>query len=74
MSVNLLKYVSINNQEHKVRLEIVNINSNEPLFYPFSITTSKWSGSCNNLIDPFAKMCVPDAVKNFNIKFFNLNV
>ena len=41
LSVNLLKYVSINNQEYKVRLEIVNINSNEPLFYPFSITTSK---------------------------------
>ena len=41
LSVNLLKYVSINNQEYKVRLEIVNINSNEPLFYPFSIRTSK---------------------------------
>ena len=35
--VNLLEYVSMNNQECKVRPEIVNVNSNEPLFYPFSI-------------------------------------
>ena len=36
----------MNNQECKVRPEIVNVNSNEPLFYPFSIKTSKCSGSC----------------------------
>ena len=34
--VNPLKFVSINNQECKVRPEIININSNEPLFYPLS--------------------------------------
>ena len=28
------------NQECKVRLEIVNVNSNEPVFYPFSVKTS----------------------------------
>ena len=42
----------MNNQECKVRLQIVNVNSNEPVFYPFSIETSKCSGSCNNIIDP----------------------
>ena len=31
-SVNPLECVSINNQECKVRPEIVNINSNEPIF------------------------------------------
>ena len=36
-SVNPLKYVSINNQVCKLRPEIVNVNSNEPLFYPFNI-------------------------------------
>ena len=34
--VNPLKFVSINNQECEVRPEIININSNEPLFYPLS--------------------------------------
>ena len=29
-----LKCVSVNNQECKVRPKIININSNEPLFYP----------------------------------------
>ena len=71
-SMNLLEYVSMNNQKCKVRPEIVNANSNEPLFYPFSIKTSKCSGSCNNINDPYAKLCVPDVVKNLNIKVFNL--
>ena len=31
-SVNSLECVSMKNQECKVRLEIVNVNSNEPLF------------------------------------------
>ena len=71
-SVNSLECVSINNQECKVRPEIVNINSNEPIFYPFSIRTSKCSGSCNNISDPYAKLCVPDTIKNLNVKLFNL--
>ena len=52
--------------------EIANVNSKEPMFSPFSIRTSKYSGSCNNINDPYAKLCVPDVVKNLNAKFFNL--
>ena len=48
-NVNPLECVSVNNQECKVRLEIVKVNSNEPLFYPSSIKTSKCRGSCNNI-------------------------
>ena len=73
-SVNPLRYVSMNNQECKVRPEIVNVTSNEPLFYPFSIKTSKCSCSCNNINNPYAKLCVPDVVKNLNIKVFQSNV
>ena len=65
-----LSYISMNNQACKVRLEIVNVNSNEPVFYPFSIKTSKCSGSCNNINDPYAKICVSDAVKDLNVKVF----
>ena len=60
------------NQECKVRPEIINVNSNEPVFYPFSIKASKCSGSCNNINNPYAKLCVPDAVKDLNVKVFNL--
>ena len=56
----------------KVGPEIVNVNSNEPLFYPFSIKASKCSSSCNIINDPYAKLCVSDVVKNINIKVFNL--
>ena len=54
------------------KTEIVNVNKDEPVFYLFSIKTSKCSGSCNNINDPYPKMCVPDVVKNLNVKVFNL--
>ena len=60
------------NQECKVKPKIINVNSNEPVFYPFSIKTSKCSGSYNNINDPYAKICVPDIIKKLNIKVFNL--
>ena len=72
LSVNSLKYISINNQEFKVRSDIVNVNSNEPIFYPYSIKTSKCSGSFNNINDPYAKLCVPDTIKISMLKVFNI--
>ena len=42
------------------------------MLFPFSIKTSKWSGSCNNINDPHAKICVPDVAKNLIVKVFNL--
>ena len=50
-SVNLLECVSMNNKESKVRPEIINPNSKEPVFFPFSIKKSKCSSSCNNIND-----------------------
>ena len=70
--VNSLECISIKNEECKVRPQIVNVNSKEPIFYPYSIKTSKCSGSCTNINDPYAKMCVPNVVKNLNVKVFNL--
>ena len=71
-SVNSLSCISMNNQECKVRPQIVNVNSNEPVFFPFSIKISKCSGSCNDINDSYAKMCVPDVIKNLKVKVFNL--
>ena len=71
-SINLLSCISMNNQECKVRPQIVNVNGDDPVFFPFSIKTSKCSGSCNNINNPLAKLCVPDVVKNLNVKVFNL--
>ena len=51
----------MNNQECKIRPEIINLNTNEPLFYPYSIKINKCKGSY-----------VPDNIKNTNVKVFNL--
>ena len=63
---------SLNNQECKVRVKIDDINSNNPIFYPFSIKVNKCSSNCNNINDPYAKICVPDTVKDLNVRVFNL--
>ena len=34
---NALDCISIKNQECKIRPEIININSNNPIFYPFCL-------------------------------------
>ena len=62
----------MSNQACKAKPEIININRNNPVFYPFSIKTSKCSGNCNNINDPYAKICVPYVVKDLNVKVFNL--
>ena len=69
---SLLNCISMKNQECKVRPEIINVNSNNPIFYPFSIKTNKCSGNCNNIKDTFAKICVPDLIKDLHVKIFNL--
>ena len=71
-NVNSLECVSMKNQKCKARLEIVNISSYDPIFYPFSIKVNKCSSNCNNISDPYAKTCVSDVVKNLNIKVFRL--
>ena len=62
----------MNNRECKIRPQVVSINSKESIFFPFCIKASKCSGSCNNINNPYAKLCVSDVVKNLNVKVFNL--
>ena len=63
-SVNSLSCISMNNEPCKARPEIINVNNNNPIFYPFSIKTSKCSSNCNNINDPNEKICVLDVVKD----------
>ena len=62
---NALECVSMKNQECKVRPKTININSSNPIFYPFSVTINRCSGTCNNINDPYARICVPGTVKKF---------
>ena len=69
---NSLKCILMNNQECEVRSQIVNVHGDDSVFFPFSIKTSKCSGSCNNINNPHAKLCVSDVVKKLNAEVFNL--
>ena len=58
LNANKLSCISMNNSPCKARPEIIDVNSDNPVFYPFSIKTNKCSGNCNNINDPYAKkMC-----------------
>ena len=67
-----LSCISMSNQECKTRPQVINVNRDEPVFFLFSIKSSKCSGSCDNINYPYAKSCVTDVVKNLNVKLFNL--
>ena len=67
-----LNCVSMNYQECKVRPKIADINSNNPMFYHFSVKINKCSGNCNNIYDPYANIFVPDVIKDLNVRVFNL--
>ena len=69
---NVLDCISMKNQECKTRPEDININSNNSIFYPFSIKISKCCGNCNNINNTYAKICVSDVIENLNVKEFNL--
>ena len=72
VKVKSLECMSVVNQKHMSRPKILDINPNEPVFYPYSIKVNKCSRSCNNINNPFAKLCVPDITKNINVEVFNL--
>ena len=72
VSTTSLNCISMKNQECKVSPEIINVNNNEPVFYPFSNKASNCSSSCNNINDPYTKICVPNVIKDLNVKVFNL--
>ena len=49
LNVNSLECVSMNNQECKIRTEIINLSTNESMFYPCSIKINRCKGSCNTI-------------------------
>ena len=55
-NANSLSCISMNNQECQTRPQVVNVNGDEPMSFPFSIGTSKCSGICNNINYPHEKI------------------
>ena len=69
---NALNCTSMKNQACKTRPQVVNITSNNFIFYPFGIKINKCSCNFNNINNPYAKTCVPDIIKDLSVKVFNL--
>ena len=73
LKVNALECLSVINQECKPRPKILDVNEGigEALFYPYNVQVNKCSGICNTLDDSMARICVPNIIKNVNIKVCN---
>ena len=72
LNVNSLECVSMNNQECKIRSETINVNTDEPMFYPYGIKINKCKDTCNTINDPYFKLCVSNTIIYINVKVFNL--
>ena len=73
LKVNALECLSVCNQECKPRPKILDVNEGigEALFYLYNVLVNKCSGSCNTLDDPMVRLCVPNIIKNVNMKVYN---
>ena len=62
-SKEAIKCLTLNNRPCKARSTLVNMNSDETIFYPFTVSINKCGGSCNTLDDPYTRVCVLNKVK-----------
>ena len=72
ISSNPFKCVLMSNQEYKVRPAIVNINSNEPLFYRYSVTQINAVDAAKILMIHSLHYAFLMLFKKMNVKVFNL--
>ena len=61
----------MNNQECKVRPEIINVSSNESSSYPYSVKISKRMTVVIISMIHMQNFSVPDISKSMNVKVFN---
>ena len=76
LKVNKLECLSVINRKCMPRPKILDLNEGvgEALFYRYNVLVNKCSGSCNMLDDPMARICVPNIIKNVNMKVYNFLV
>ena len=65
-SEGCIKCVSPNNRPCQARPIFVNIKSNKPLYYPFTVCVNKFDGNCNTTDDAYVRVYVSDPC--FNVK------
>ena len=63
------KCLLLKNQECKVRKVIID---NDYMTFAYKIKVDKCVGCCNDVENPYFKICSPDIVKNIGMKSFDL--
>ena len=73
LKINTLECLSLINRECMPRPKIFNVNEGigEALFYPYNALVNKCSGRCDTLNNTMSKICVPQIIKNVNMKVYN---
>ena len=66
LKVNALERLSIIDQKCMPRPKILDVDEGIA-----NVLVNKCSGSCNMLDVPMARLCVPNIIKNVNMKVYN---
>ena len=64
-----LQCISLNKRPCQVTT-LVNINFNKVIYYLFTVSVNKFEGSFDTIYNSYARVCVPNKVKNVNVKIF----
>ena len=67
------------NQNFSTRPSLIDLNTDEQLYYPFVLSFDRRDGSCNTLdglyemiIDMSDRLCVPNKTENVNVEVVSL--
>ena len=69
---NCLKCYLLDNQDCKIRPDIINVNNKEPIFYPYKIKMNRCVDSFDTIDDAYGKTCSANDIENIGLKVSNL--
>ena len=72
LASDIIKCTSWKNQTSQASPMLTDINSNEPLYYPFTVTVNTCGVIFTTIDDRYAGISVVNKMKNRNMKVFNL--
>ena len=67
-----IKCVFLYNQSCFIRPLLIDLNLDELYYYPFTITVNRCDGNCTRVEGSFGRICVPNKMKDVNLKVFNM--
>ena len=59
----------LKDQECSVKKIMIN---DDYMTFPYNIKVDRCTGNCNNITNPYSRVCLPDITKNVTVRVFNL--